>query len=285
MCLHRHKTSCVCTLNAPKSTSPALSQAVPPSATPNWALLINTNKQSLNFATCDDPDPKKPQAKGLVPNLQYKIQMETLDTLSGHTDGGQSGAHNLRGSVGLESRTQPHEGWKSWPPVRTSAGEQRRKGTQQRQERGGTYCYLHAVRAVKPGEQSPKEHFQGVQWPRMLPRMELVKHQHSTFHTPEGMIPTIPFCTWAASRSTARHSRYGMGDQGLVVNEVVLGLWLDSTILEVFSNWKVHFTTKNSTFPNPQAGTCTKVQSVISVHRDVSFNQVLSIPVSTPQQT
>lgn len=42
-------------------------------------------KISLNFATCDDPDPKKPQAKGLVPNLQYKIQMETLDTLSGHT--------------------------------------------------------------------------------------------------------------------------------------------------------------------------------------------------------
>lgn len=24
----------------------------------------------------------------------------------------------------------------------------------------------------------------------MLPKMELVKHQHSTFHTPEGMIPT-----------------------------------------------------------------------------------------------
>lgn len=84
----------------PKRHHPALSQAALPSATPSWALLINTNKQSLNFATCDDPDPKEPQAKRLVPNLQYKIQMETLDTLSGHTQGGQCRAHNTRGSVG-----------------------------------------------------------------------------------------------------------------------------------------------------------------------------------------
>lgn len=71
-------------------------------------------------------------------------------------------------------------------------------------------------------------------------------------------------CTW----STARHSRYGMRGHGLVVNKVVLGLCLDSTILEIFSNLnipiilckKVHFTALNSPFPNLQAGTCIKVQ-------------------------
>jgi len=34
------------------------------------------NKQSLNFVTCGNPDPEKPQVKGPVPNLQYRIQME-----------------------------------------------------------------------------------------------------------------------------------------------------------------------------------------------------------------
>lgn len=70
---------------------------------------------------------KKPQAKGLVPNLQYKIQMETLDTLSGHTQGGQRRAHNTRGSVGLESRTYHTRGERpdhQLEPVLESRGEE-----------------------------------------------------------------------------------------------------------------------------------------------------------------
>lgn len=42
-----------------------------------------------------------------------------------------------------------------------SDGEQRRR-IRERRETVGTYYYLHAVRAVKPGEQRPKEHFQRV---------------------------------------------------------------------------------------------------------------------------
>lgn len=69
----------------PKPTCTSI--ALPYAATPNQALLISMKKQSLNFAICGDPDPEKPQAKGLVPNLQYRIHMDTL-YMSGHTDVG-----------------------------------------------------------------------------------------------------------------------------------------------------------------------------------------------------
>lgn len=64
----------------PKRHHPALSQAALPSATPNWALLLNTNKQSRNFATCDDPDPKKAPSQRAGP----KPAIQKTDGNTGH---------------------------------------------------------------------------------------------------------------------------------------------------------------------------------------------------------
>lgn len=75
----------------------------------------------------------------------------------------------------------------------------------------------------------------------MFPKMELAKHQHSTFHTPEGMIPTaaIPFVPGQPPGAQQGTPGMAWGGHGLVVNKVVLALWSDSATSEIFSNLNV----------------------------------------------
>lgn len=157
-----------------------------------------------------------------------------------------------------------------WPPVRASDGEQRR-GIRGRQETVGTYYYLHALRAVKPGEQSPKEHFQRVEWIRSLPRMELAKHEPSTFRIPAGKTSMakkpLVLCKRVASRNTARHSRYSTAPHpglspGYVKYYILLHKFLPFLIYKQGDAWR-----------------CSQV---ISVHTAASFSQVWSSSGSKP---
>lgn len=175
--------------------------------------------------------------------------METLDTLSGHTDGGWRWAHDIRSNVCLESRTYYTRGESPDHQLEPVLGSREEGHSRDRREVTPTATRMQ-WELLKQVSRVPRSTSKEYSDPRCSQRWSLPAQRFS--HPRENDSYSYnSLCTRAASRSTGGHSRYGTGGHGLVVNKAVLGLWLDSTILEIFSNLNVpmilckivHFTT------------------------------------------